>query len=151
MTAVLSYFFPNTYGKDPHNCKYFLESIEDKIDVCEKYHLLQILDRKYNFIRDGDIYLLFEFELFRKLITTLPKHNISDYDYYRYIEEFNRIPEEVKSEERYNITVRFICDIFILNLNLDIGYFITMFWHIHTKIFLRVLITFLNNITHVRR
>jgi hypothetical protein len=112
MTAVLSYFFPNTYGKDPHNCKYFLESIEDKIDVCEKYHLLQILDRKYNFIRDGDIYLLFEFELFRKLITTLPKHNISDYDYYRYIEEFNRIPEEVKSEERYNITVRFICDIF---------------------------------------
>jgi hypothetical protein len=112
MTAVLSYFFPDTYGKDPQNCKYFLESINNKIDVCEKYHLLQLLDRKYDFISDSDIYLLFEFELFRKLITTLPTNHISDYEYYRYIEEFNRIPEEIKSEERYNITVRFICDIF---------------------------------------
>lgn len=112
MTAVLSYFFPNTYGKNPHNCKYFLETIESKIDVCRKYHLLQLLDSKYNFIRDSDIYLLLEFELFRKLITTLPKHNVSDYDYYRYIEEFHRIPEEVKNEARYNITVSFICSIF---------------------------------------
>lgn len=112
MTAVLSYFFPNTYGKDPHNCKYFLETIESKIAVSEKYHLLQLLDSKYNFIRDSDIYLLFEFDVFRKLITTLPKHNVSDYEYYRYIEEFHRIPEEVKNEVRYNITVRFICDIF---------------------------------------
>ncbi len=112
MTAVLSYFFPDSYGKDPQNCKNFLESIYDKIAVCEKYHLLQLLDSKYNFIRDSDIYLLFEFEVFRKLITTLPKHNVSDYDYYKYIEEFNRISEDIKSEERYNITVRFICDIF---------------------------------------
>ena len=112
MTSVLSYFFPNTYGKDPHNFKYFLETIESKIDVCKKYHLLQLLDSKYNFIRNSDVYLLLEFELFRKLITTLPKHNVSDYDYYKYIEEFNRISEEVKKEERYNITVSFICDIF---------------------------------------
>jgi hypothetical protein len=112
MSAVLSYFFPDTYGKDPNNFKNFLESIENKISVCEKYHLLQLLDTKYNFIRDSDIYLLFEFELFRKLITTLPKHNVSEYEYYRYIEEFNRIPEDVKNEERYNITLRFICDIF---------------------------------------
>jgi hypothetical protein len=112
MTAVLSYFFPNSYGKDPHNCKYFLESINDKGAVIQKYNLLKTLDSKYNFIRDSDIYLLFEFEVFRKLITTLPRNNVSDYDYYRYIEEFNRIPEDIKFEERYSITVRFICDIF---------------------------------------
>jgi hypothetical protein len=112
MTAVLSYFFPNIYGKDPNNFINFQNTIDSKSEVCDKYHLLRVLDNKYNFIHNNEIYLLFEFELFRKLITSLPNHNISDYEYYRYIEKFNSISEETKNEARYKLTINFICDIF---------------------------------------
>jgi hypothetical protein len=112
MTAILSYFLPNIYGKNPNNFTSFVDTIQSKTDVYHKYCLLNVLDQKYNFIQNNEIYLLFEFELFRKLITNLPKHNVSDYEYYRYIDEFNNIPEETKSDARYLLTINFICDIF---------------------------------------
>lgn len=112
MTAILSYFFPNVCGKDPNNYINFQNTIDSKSEVCSKYHLLRVLDNKYNFIHNDEIYLLFEFELFRKLITSLPKHHISDYEYYRYIEMFNNISEETKNDARYKLTINFICDIF---------------------------------------
>ena len=111
MTAILSYFFPNVCGKDLHSFTNFLNTIDSKTEVYDKYHLLRVLDDKYNFINNDEIYLLFEFELFRKNIDP-PTHSVSDYEYYSYIEKFNKIPEEIKSELRYKLTINFICDIF---------------------------------------
>jgi hypothetical protein len=111
MTAILSYFFPNICGKDLHSFTSFLNTIDSKTEVTNKYHLLRVLDNKYNFINNDEIYLLFEFELFRKNINP-PTYNVSDYEYYSYIEKFNKIPEEIKSELRYKLTINFICDIF---------------------------------------
>lgn len=111
MTAILSYFFPNVCGKDLHSFTNFLNTIDSKTEIYDKYHLLRVLDDKYNFINNDEIYLLFEFELFRKNIDP-PTHSVSDYEYYSYIEKFNKIPEEIKSELRYKLTINFICDIF---------------------------------------
>jgi hypothetical protein len=106
----LSHLF---YNKNPSSFCDFIKTIPNIDMLFVKYYLLTDLDVKYRFIKNNQICLFFEYQIFRELVPNLPNTNVSSSEYNNYIEYYNNfVSETLKNKRRHEKTISFICDIF---------------------------------------
>jgi hypothetical protein len=108
--SFLTNFF---YNKNPSSFCDFVKTIPNVDMLFVEYKLLTDLDVKYRFIKNNQICLYFEYQIFRELVPNLPNTNVSKSEYNNYIEYYNNfVSEIIKDKRRHEKTVSFICDIF---------------------------------------
>jgi hypothetical protein len=101
------------YKKNPSSFCDFLKTINNTDMLFVKYDLLTNLDVKFRFIKNHQICLYFEYQIFRELVPNLPNTNVCNSEYNNYIDYYNNfVSEDVKDKLRHEKTISFICDIF---------------------------------------